>query len=183
MRRVRTLCQRPCRAAVISASTERAISSGLTAPMSRPIGAWMRAISSSREAHLSQRCAAVFGGLAAAHRADVADGRAKDVLEDRQVELRVVAEHGDVGAGVERHLRKGLLGSRADDLGVRETLGRREEAAGVEDGDAEAEARRHRREVDADVRATADDEMRCGHERLNEHSRVAVFANACGRGC
>ena len=47
MRRVRTLRQRPCRAAVISASTERAISSGLTAPMSRPMGAWMRAISSS----------------------------------------------------------------------------------------------------------------------------------------
>ena len=58
-------------AAMISPRIETAISAGLTAPMSRPIGAWMRAISSALETLRREASDAIGVGFSRAERADV----------------------------------------------------------------------------------------------------------------
>ena len=58
---------------MISAQIDTAVSSGVRAPMSRPIGDMTRAISSSLDARLAQPRDAALVRTARAHRAEVPD--------------------------------------------------------------------------------------------------------------
>ena len=91
----------PQRPAMNSAAMLIAVSSGVRAPRSRPIGLESRA-SSRRRGRLAQPRHPVVVGAPRAHRADVGDlGQAQRDLEQRHVELRVVGEHRDHGALVD----------------------------------------------------------------------------------
>ena len=87
---------------MISASTATAISAGLDAPMSMPIGEWMRAICSAVGARRQQPFDALGVRLAAAQRADIEAAGIKRGLQREIVDLRIVGERSDRGVAVER---------------------------------------------------------------------------------
>ena len=107
---------RPLRTATTSARIESAVSSGVTAPRSRPIGAAIRSISASVIPRLEQARAALVLRSPAAHRADVGRLGAQRDLKRGVVELRVVGEDRDVGGAVDAELSERLVGPRGDDL-------------------------------------------------------------------
>ncbi len=112
--------------AMISAAMLTAVSSGVRAPRSRPIGEESRASSSSLDPRLAEPLEPVLVGAPRPHGADVGDlGQPQRLPQHRHVELGVVGEHADHRPAVEPP-RLGLGGEIAvrpldDDL-----LGRRE---------------------------------------------------------
>ena len=97
----------PFLAAIISARTESAISSGLRARMSRPIGAWIFASCSSVTPTRLQPLDPPGVRPPAADRPDVPNV-VLDRLDDRRVvQLRIVGQHHDVGREVEPGRRPG----------------------------------------------------------------------------
>ena len=134
---------RPVRRAMISAQIEMAVSSGERAPMSRPIGAMIRARSTgSVDAHLGQPLHPLGVGLPRAHHAEVADSVRQRALDGRHVELVVVGEHADGVAWTERRADplEQAVGPVDDDLvGHREAPLGGEDLPGVAHGDVVAE--------------------------------------------
>ena len=103
----------PHRRAMISAAIDTAVSSGVRAPRSSPIGLDSRVELGLGQAGLPQPGHPVVVRAPRPHRAHVADlGQPQRDLEQRNVELRVVGEHADHGAGVDR-ARLGLRGQVA----------------------------------------------------------------------
>ena len=92
----------PHRPAMISAAMLIAVSSGVRAPRSSPIGLDSRSSSSSVQPGLAQPGEPVVVGTPRAHRADVRHlGQPQRHLEQGYVELRVVGEHREDGARVD----------------------------------------------------------------------------------
>ena len=80
--------------AMISAAMLIAVSSGVRAPRSRPIGLESRVELLLGQPGLAEPGHPVVVGAPRAHRADVGDlGQPQRHLEQRYVELRVVGEH------------------------------------------------------------------------------------------
>ncbi len=167
----------PRRAATISAAMDRAVSSGVRAPRSRPMGDLRRASSSSVTPPGGASCGP--GGCGGAHRADVGDRQTERQLQQRYVELGVVGEDAQHRAGV--HLRAGqvLVRPLHDDLvRLREARPGREHRPRVAHGDVVAEELadpyQRRREVD---RAEHDHPGR-RHRRLDQHGDGLPAARA-----
>ena len=85
----------PQRSWISSAATDTAVSSGVRAPRSRPIGDAQPGQLGTGQALLAQPLDPVVVGPPAAHRADVGGGLAQRHLEQRDVELGVVGQHAD----------------------------------------------------------------------------------------
>jgi hypothetical protein len=122
-----------------SAAMDTAVSSGVRAPRSRPIGERRLDTSSSvtpRDRSRDSRSSWV----AAPHGTDVSGIGPGCHLEERNVELRVVREDADGGTSTDGRPREVPVRPIDDDLiGVGEPLRRREETASVADGNAVAE--------------------------------------------
>ena len=100
----------PQRACTISAATEIAVSSGVRAPMSSPIGERQPGQLAVVQAGLAQPGQPVLVGAPRTHGADVAGGRPQRDLQQRHVELRVVGQDADRRALVDPARRE--LGAR-----------------------------------------------------------------------
>ena len=88
---------------MISAAMLTAVSSGVRAPRSRPIGEDSRSSSLLGQPGVQESLAAVLVGAPGAHRPDVGDlGQPQRDLEQRDVELRVVREDRDHSPAVDR---------------------------------------------------------------------------------
>ena len=137
----------PQRRAMISAAIETAVSSGVRAPRSSPIGLDSRL--SSAVGQPRRRAAGPSGRRGCAATPSRRRRRPRQPqrhLEQRDVELRVVGEHADHGARVERArlgLRRQVAVRPVDDdlVGGREPRRRREHRAGVAHRDPVAEER------------------------------------------
>ena len=124
------------RRAMISAAIEIAVSSGVLAPRSSPIGDDSRRSSAAVRPASAQPGQPIGVGLAGAHRADVGDRQPQRVGQHRDVELRVVGQHADHRATVQRariHLRPQVPVRPVDDhlVGLRETLAGGEHRPGI----------------------------------------------------
>ena len=134
-------------AAMISAAMLTAVSSGVRAPRSSPIGEDSRARCSSERPSSRSRFEPVVVGTPRAHRADVGHlGEPERHLEQGYVELRVVGEHADGGPPVDpagRDLGVEVAVRPVDDDLVRlgEAGRGREHGPGVADRDVVAEER------------------------------------------
>ena len=116
---------------MISATIEIAVSSGVRAPMSRPIGGHQPGeLRGAVDRRPRQSLEPLVVGRPAAHDADVADVGGERALHGRHVELRVVGEDAHRVAGAERltPLREHRAGPRDHHL-----VGHREAPAGGED--------------------------------------------------
>ena len=91
-------------ALMISASTATAISAGLDAPMSMPIGEWMRAICSAVTPEGEQPFDALGMRLAAAQRADIEAAGIERGLQREIVDLGIMRQRGKRRVAVERPL-------------------------------------------------------------------------------
>ena len=80
---------------MISAAIDTAVSSGVRAPRSSPIGEDSRPISSFDSPASRSRASPLLVGAPRAHRADVGDRQPQRHLQQRDVELRVVGEHAE----------------------------------------------------------------------------------------
>ena len=123
---------RPVRAAMISAQIATAVSSGVRAPRSRPIGRVQARQRRVVDAGLAQPLDAVGVGAPAAHGAEVADVGGERGDDGRYVELVVVGEHAHGVARRERaaDLLEEAVGPVDDDL-----VGQREPGLGGEHRD------------------------------------------------
>ena len=176
----------PQRRAMISAAIDTAVSSGVRAPRSRPIGLASRLSSASVRPASRSRSHAVVVGAPRAHHADVADlGQPQSDLEDGHVELRVVGEHADRGPGVDRALL-GLRGEVAvgpldDDLvGGGESGGGGEHRPGVADGHPVAEERGLPGQRSGEVDRAEDQHPRPRRVAGDEHLHARFLALAVG---
>ena len=97
----------PHRRAMISAAIDTAVSSGVRRAQVEPDRAGSRASSVSVTPGLAQPGQPVVVGAARPHRADIADlGQPQRDLQQRNVELGVVGQHADDGAGVDLARRR-----------------------------------------------------------------------------
>ena len=87
--------------AVTSPMMEIAISGGDTAPMSRPIGAWMRASAASPEALLFQPFETAAVRFSGTECADVEAVTSECVQERRIVDLRIVRQRDERGVAID----------------------------------------------------------------------------------
>ena len=180
-------CPRPPqRPAMISAAMLIAVSSGVRAPRSRPIGLDSRSSSSSVEPGLAEPGQPVVVGTPRAHRADVGHlGQPQRDLEQGYVELRVVGQHGDHGARVDP---AGLVLGRqvavrpVDDhvVGLREPAVGREHRPGVADRDVVAEEGADPGHRGREVDGAEDQQPRLGRERPHEDPHPLAAALAVG---
>ena len=163
-----------------------AVSSGVRAPRSRPIGLESRASSSSVRPASRSRAEPVVVGTPRAHRADVRElGQPQRHLEQRDVELGVVGEHGEHGARVDPPglVLGGEVAVRPVDdhlVGVREPARGGEDGPGVADGDVVAEERAHPRDRRREVDRAEDQQPRLGRERPHEDPHPLAPALAVG---
>ena len=104
---------RPVRWAMISAQIDTAVSSGVRAPRSSPIGARMRASAGLVDPRLAQPRDAVGVGAPAAHGAEVADLGGERGHDGGDVELGVVGEHAHRVARGRASRRPGRAAGRA----------------------------------------------------------------------
>ena len=88
--------------AMISARIATAISAGETAPMSRPIGAWMRAMSACVEAGCQQPLDPLGMVFLRAERADIEALALERGLQRRIVDLRIMGQRRERRVAVER---------------------------------------------------------------------------------
>ena len=103
-------------ASTISAPIATATSSGERAPIARPIGAWIRPRPGVVDALGAQPLLAVGRRHLAAHRADVDGRRLERGDQGGDVELLVVREHADDGAGVDGRRAEEAVGPLDDEL-------------------------------------------------------------------
>ena len=156
---------RPVRRAMISAQIDTAVSSGVRAPMSRPMGAMMRAeVGVGRRPPRASRASAVVVGAAAAHRPEVADVGGERGHDGGHVELGVVGEHahrvaaGRASAPTRSSSRWGQSTTTSSASGKRCAGG--EHLAGVAHGDAVAEHLGHPDERGGEVDGAEDEHPR-----------------------
>ena len=129
---------------ISSATMLTASSSGVSAPMSRPIGECTRARSSSPNPASSERLDDARPLAPARHEADVAGRGAHRLQEDVDV-VRVAASDNDNVCGRRPQALERAIEGSEDDRGAGETARVGELVAVVEDGDGEAgRARRGR---------------------------------------
>ena len=159
---------------------DSAVSSGVSAPRSRPIGALRRASSSSVMPRASEPLAALLLGAARAHRAHVRGVGAQRDAERGVVELGVVREHGDRRRAIDAaDALEGLLRPRGDDLlGVGEAVRAREEAARVDDVGPPAARARQRAQLGGEVDGAEDDQPRRREGDVDE--QVPALLGALG---
>ena len=175
---------------MISAQIAIAVSSGVRAPTSSPIGDCTRSISASLEAGLAQPLDSTLVRAARAHRAEIADPRLHRGRDRGNVELVVVREHADRVARAEivAHLREIAIGPVVDDfVGHREPLHGREHRARVAHGHAVPEQLGDLDQSGGEVDRAEDDHARRLRERLDEDADdflagFAVRAVVAGRG-
>ena len=110
------------RAAIISPMIDTAISAGLTAPMSRPIGAWMRASAASSKPAAAHALQALGVGFPGAERADVEAVRAQRCVPGADRRSSDHGSEGDGGVAIERRRLQRFVGP------LREHRRRRESA-------------------------------------------------------
>ena len=139
----RRLARRRCRArsaAMISASTATAISAGDAAPMSRPIGARMRASAGVGDARRAQPLdAPAHGSSGCRARRRRSSRRASAASERRVVDLRIVGERGERRVGDRaRSARAPRRAIRRSARRVGKALRRREGGARIDDRHVEA---------------------------------------------
>ena len=175
---------------MISAQIATAVSSGVRAPTSSPIGDITRAISASSRPVLAQALDATLVRPARAHRAEVPDVGLHRGRDRGHVELVVVGQHAHRVARSElvADLGEVAVGPVVHDLvGHREPLHRREHRARVAHGDAVAE---HLRDAasSAAVKSTAPKMIMRGgsaNDSMNTRdgllARLAVLAVVAGR--
>ena len=177
--------RRPVRWAMISAQIDTAVSSGVRAPMSSPIGEWSRS-SCIRVVHagFGQPLHPLVVGRPAAHHPDVADPRGERAEQRRHVELRVVGEYADRVARAER--RAALVEHRrrpGDEhlVGHREATTCGEHLAGVAHRDAVPEHLGHPRQRGSEVDRTEDPHLRRRGVRFDEHAHRGLVEQILGR--
>ena len=171
---------------MISAQIETAVSSGVRAPMSSPIGDISRSRSAGSVTPDLGESLHPFGvGLAAAHHADVADVGGERPLHGGHVELRVVGQdaHGvarsELGAVLVEH--RGRPGD-LDLVGHREAPPGGEHLAGVAHGHAVAEHLGDPRQRRGEVDRSEDPHLRRRGVRLDEHADRRLVDQVLRRG-
>ena len=181
--------RRPVRVAITSAQIEIAVSSGVRAPMSRPIGDITRPISVVGEPGLAQAHDPAFVGAARAHRADVADLGLHRGDDRGHVELVVVGEHahdvalGEAGADL-AEVRSGQVFTTSSAIGNRCTVANTARASHTVTRKPSSFATLRQRGGEVD--RAEDDHAGRDDERLDEHrdrffARLAVLAVVTGR--
>ena len=179
--------RRPVRWAMISAQIDTAVSSGVRAPMSRPIGEWSRSSSSALGRRRPRRGAAMRLSCVrpAAHHADVADPRGERTDDRRNVELGVVRQHAHRVAGSEgvAALVEHRCRPRDEHLvGHREAAAGGEHLAGVAHRDAVAEHLGDPSERGGEVDRPEDPHLRGRRMRLDEHAHGRLVEQVLRRG-
>ena len=146
-------------ALMISASTATAISAGLDAPMSMPIGEWMRPIWSAVSAQRQQPFDALGVGLAAAQRADIEAAGVERGLQREIVDLGIMRQRGERGVAVERPRLQHVLRPFGMERHVGKAVRRGEGRARIDDLHVEAGDPRHRRQRLADMHRADRDQL------------------------
>ena len=153
---------------------ETAISAGDTAPMSRPIGAWMRASAASVTPCALSRSTRRRMGLPRAERADIETVARQRVQQRRIVDLRIVGQRDEGGVAVDVERRQRLVRPFGDHLDVGKALGRGKRGARIDDRHVVAEELADRRQRLADMDGADDDEPRRRHIDGEEDPALAV---------
>ena len=169
---------RPWRMATISPMIDSAVSSAVSEPRSRPIGAADALELGLLDALGEQPLAALGLRAARAHGADVAGVRAQRQHQRGVVELRVVREDGDRGRAVDAaELVERVLRPRGDDLlGVREPRRLREAGPRVDHERPPACGLGERAECGREVDRAEDDQPRRRVGDVDEQVAVALGA-------
>ncbi len=155
-----------------------AISAGDTAPMARPIGAWMRASRASVMPGCFQPLDAPGMRLPRAERADIEAVARERVRERRVVDLGIVRERDKGGVAVDVERRQRHVRPLRDHLDVRKALDRSEGGARIDDGHVIAEQLPDRRQRLADVHRAGDDELRRRHVHGEENAALRRLLHA-----
>ncbi len=136
-----------------------AISDGLTAPMSSPIGACKRS-----RAELSTPIAANLASPRVTgprtKRADIETVRSQGQTQSEIVDLGIVAEHGYSGEGIEANPWKDFVRPAGEDRGFRKSLLIGESLARIDQRDVETGEERHWRQGLCDMNRSDNDEAR-----------------------
>ena len=130
----------PRRTATISAMMDSAISGAVTASMLRPTGPWMRASAASPWPSSRRRLRRAAWVRREPSDADVEGGRFQRAVQRWVVQLRVVGQRHDGGAGVRLAARPALRRASGGHCDVGEALVRGERAARIDHDDGEAAA-------------------------------------------
>ena len=109
---------------VISPMIETAISAGDTAPISSPIGAWMRAMSASLQARGFEPLHALGMRLLGAERADIETIALERMQQRRIVDLGIMRERDEGRVMIDIERRQRDVGPFRDHLHVGKTLDR-----------------------------------------------------------
>ena len=169
---------RPVRAEMISAQIAIAVSSGVRAPMSSPIGAITRCELLVGDTRLVEPLDPSRVRAPGSHRAEIPDAGRQRADDRGHVELGVVGEHADCVVTTEAvaDLREVAVGPVVHDfVGHRESLHRREHRTRVAHHHVVAEHLRDLGQRGGEVDRAEDHHARRRRERLDEH-RHRVFA-------
>ena len=159
--------------ATISPMIDTAISAGLTAPMSSPIGAWMRASAASSKPSRAHPLDPLGVRLSRSERADVETIGLERDHERRVVDLGVMGQEADRGIAVERRLGERFVRPLGDDGRVGKALRRREGGARIDDRYVETGDSRDRRQRLRDMHGA--DEGQARRRRLNGQKIVLAL--------